>query len=107
MGHGCSEYFGLGFRISELPSSEMDSSSPEEVIINEGIVCQNNDDEEVEPYISEDSEEIISQEQIEKTIPRVDAIVALTKHILQLGENIRFNINHVTLENFRNHPPPS
>ena len=95
MGHGCSEYFGLGFRISELPSSEMDSSSPEEVIINEGIV-QNNDDEEAEPYISEDSEEIISQEQFEKTIPRVDAIVALAKHILQLGENVRFNVNHVS-----------
>ena len=97
-GVGCSEYFGLGFRIQELPVSEIDSSNCNSEVILDGDSTVCDDDGETEDDLPAEEEDIvISKEQIERAVIRVDNIVSITNHILHLGENLRFNTNYVTL----------
>ena len=92
-GRGCSEYFGLAFKIHELLTPEIDSG-----IINEEEENGYDDEDETEHCLpDEDEDMVISEEQIKKTITCVENIVVVTEHILRLGENLRFNSNYVTL----------
>ena len=62
-GRGCSEYFGLAFKIHELLTPELDSG----IIIEEEENGYDDEDETEHCLTDEDEDMVISEEQIKKT----------------------------------------
>ena len=69
-----------------------------EQVIVRGNNSSTNSETDNEPDSDGDSQENrVVVEAIEETLCRAEDYTRLSEHILQLGDNLRFNVNHVTL----------